>query len=323
MSFWFRVDPKRPRHPKWSCLTAEEYRFADTVLCWGCEHETEFIPAGTFEYLAGSSRRARLFAIALCEQAASAARKEHGILERIDGGFRIHDAEQYWPPGAQQPPVQPPPAAPPAAPTNAKREAGRLGGLRSAEARAAKYGSSQPKQVEANPEAPPKQVPEAATTNLSSGSGKTEDGNDQESGVAAETYRFSAREHGARPQLRKELLPEAVSATEFGPPNEYREYARELGLTDVQFDDVVLDWQSKQGAPKSKMPEVHGSLLCRFIEHRCEKNRARTVGAAAAPVKTRNDAVEANARLREQLAPKRAVVPPPDLPRRRPAEGEG
>ena len=56
MSFFLRVDPRRARHPKWSVLSDAAYRFADELLLWGAEHETNFIPKATLARMAGTGK---------------------------------------------------------------------------------------------------------------------------------------------------------------------------------------------------------------------------------------------------------------------------
>lgn len=98
MSFWLRIEPTRPRHFKWASLSDAAYRFADKVLCWGAENETAFVPAQAMYELAGTRGRA----LKLCTELedCGASKGKQGILEPVEGGWRIHDAEHYWPPRA-------------------------------------------------------------------------------------------------------------------------------------------------------------------------------------------------------------------------------
>lgn len=155
MSFWLRVDPGRPRHPKWANLSDEEYRFADELLCWGAEHETDVIPSRVLFKLAGSPRRGKRLAKALVEAGGAMpltadGSTRHGILEPMEVGWRIHDAQQYWPPAAQ---IEASAVAAREELSRKRAEAGRRGGQRSVEARREAHGSAMPKQTAKQPEA--------------------------------------------------------------------------------------------------------------------------------------------------------------------------
>lgn len=95
----------------------------------------------------------------------------HGLLDPADGGFEIHDFDQYGRDVEIVAALAPMPVAPPARATRpevsaARAAAGRAGGLRSAESRLASKQTAQPlkQSPEANPDfasGPAKQTPEA------------------------------------------------------------------------------------------------------------------------------------------------------------------
>lgn len=283
--WWLKVDNGRPDHPKWSVLTGDEYKFADRLLCWAARHETAFVPEGTVVSLAGGDARlAKRRMKALCEGAASAAGKEHGIFERAPGGFVVHDAEKYWPPGAAD-------RRDALEDLRAKRAAaGRVGGRRSATVRASAYGSAQPKQTpkqntgppEANPEANPKQNPEA-TSKQTEAKGRFSphtplSGRNTENGKTAEvvaSWQVFARAQGERPRLHPPLLPVKKMASECTPNDAFREYAIDLGLAPRDYDDVLADWRDKCG-DKPRTQEWLASMLCRFIEQKASKQQRRS-----------------------------------------------
>ncbi len=81
---------------------------------------------------------------------------EYGILVPADGGYEIHDFDDYGPPGQAAPPREAPPSQPPYQPKVS--ESARRAGLVSAEVRRQRYGSAQPRT--GSPNAPEQSVRE-------------------------------------------------------------------------------------------------------------------------------------------------------------------
>lgn len=141
-----RLDEGLPEHPKWAPLTDAAFRLGIRSICWARKPERQrkrpgFIPASMLVNLA---RRPPAFAARLAEELmrAGAPMYECGIWEPTEGGWLIHDFHEYGAATIQQEPAVAP---------SSKAEAGRRGGLASAEARRAQSGSAQPsKQPEAN-----------------------------------------------------------------------------------------------------------------------------------------------------------------------------
>lgn len=288
MSFWLKIEPGRPRHPKWANLTDEEYRFADKLLCYGAEHETDVIPERVLYDLAGSVRRGKRLAAALvdagkCMQPRPDGSQRAGILEPIQGGWRIHHAKQYWPPTTTDA-ARPSPTGNPGR-SRALSDAGRRGAAkRWAKGKAMPTGH--PEAIE-RPSAndgqghetdslddglaiPPPPTPSPSGTVTETG----------ERDVVAEAYRFYARGEGERPRLRPELLPTKTTAKKFGSNPHFEGYARELGLSANQYADALADFQEKLGE-RERDPQWLTSKLCRFIEQAAHSAGSRR--AAQAP----------------------------------------
>jgi len=76
------------------------------------------------------------------------------------------------------------------------------------------------------------------------------------------------REKGKRPDVRQSLFTGKVAADDAIIHPAFAEYATDLGLSEVEFADCVVDWRSKVEA--SRLDRL-GSTLLRFIESRAER----------------------------------------------------
>lgn len=164
---WLRIDDGFVAHGKVAPLSDAALRLWMLAACW-CQkhpHTNGFVPTAMLPVIGQNRwpvRQLQKLATELVE-ARIAGTKEHGLWEPIDGGWLFHDWEDYQlTPGPQSGPGG---GTPPSETPRAKSEAGRLGGLKSAESRRSKNGTAQPKQTpkqpEANLEAPSKQTAEA------------------------------------------------------------------------------------------------------------------------------------------------------------------
>lgn len=149
------LDDGFPWHPKVVPLSDAAFRVHTTALCHAKRYRTGGIIRRGVES-AFHPRRKRL-ADVVAELVEARLWEEHG------NGWVIHDWEDWWNEGVEQ-------AAESREKLDSRRrrgfiqnraDAGRLGGLASAEARRSKFGSAQPKQTEANLEATSKQTLEA------------------------------------------------------------------------------------------------------------------------------------------------------------------
>ena len=137
-------DWELPNHPKWAPLSDGAFRLGISAILWARHPERiarrpGFVPEWMMAVL---SRKPKTQTAKLVAELVAAGENLHdaGILEPVEGGWMVHDFEQY---GA---PVLSAPTAQAATVSSAKAEAGRLGGLRSAEARRLANGTAQPKQ---------------------------------------------------------------------------------------------------------------------------------------------------------------------------------
>lgn len=135
-----RLDEGLPDHPKWAPLTDAAFRLAVRSICWARKPERQrkrpgFIPNAMLMNLA---RRTPAMAARMAEELVNAGKPMHeeGIWVPVDGGWLIHDFDDYGPATILEP-VR----------ATSKSEAGRLGGLRSAESRREASGSASPKQT--------------------------------------------------------------------------------------------------------------------------------------------------------------------------------
>lgn len=116
---WVRVDDKAWSHPKFASLSGNAVKLWLFALCWSNGHETDgHIPTQVLRILGGNKSDAA----ALCAA---------GLWIKIDAGWEIHDFLKYQPSAEENRRRR-----------EAKAEAGRTGGLRSAQAR----GQAKPKQ---------------------------------------------------------------------------------------------------------------------------------------------------------------------------------
>ncbi len=153
---WLKIDDAFEDHAKVAPLSDAAHRLWMRAACW-CKkpqnlHTNGFVPLALLPTIARLPlRKAKKLAQELVD-AKGGGIFQQGLWEAEEGGWRFHDWAKY------QPDEGPPPSE--STPV-AKSEAGRLGGLRSAEVRRAKNGTAQPKQTEAPPRSSPKQTPEA------------------------------------------------------------------------------------------------------------------------------------------------------------------
>lgn len=142
---WGRLDDDMRDHPKWLALSPLAYRLGVRLVLWARKHSPSgFVPEYVVKEFAGTRTMARKLAVELvtCGRHFSG----HGILEVCESGYVIHDFDAYG--DRSRLVTQAPPAAqaPPVAARTTKADAGRIGGLRSAESRRSASGSAQPNQ---------------------------------------------------------------------------------------------------------------------------------------------------------------------------------
>lgn len=265
------VEPTLLDHPKWEGLTDAAFRLAVRALVWARKPERRrhpgFIPSTQLIYLA---RRSAPVAARLVEELMRTGKPEfeHGLWEPTEGGWLIHDFNEYDPATAIQDAAQML-----AKPGTSKVEAGRLGGTRSAEARRERWGSAQPRNMdlvsdpiaghdsaspaasEAGPEATPKQnvfasvnglgFPSDSLSERSNGSGSVSVER-QESGSGIQSITNFLVSPGAREE--NQVLPpgrtrkRAVRSAswrrvpcEWAVKDQHRQLAAELAV-DVEFE---------------------------------------------------------------------------------------
>lgn len=146
---WVRLDDAFLDHPKVATLSDRALRLYLYALSW-CHR---FQNGGVFrkqnaDWMVARVRGKRCHLQELLEVGPG---YEHGLLEECDGGYRIHDFEDY----CRKEPQNPADDA-----RSQKAEAGRLGGLKSAAARKARREAGQ-----ANGQAPGKQNPSTEQAN--------------------------------------------------------------------------------------------------------------------------------------------------------------
>lgn len=256
-----RLDHRLYDHPKWESLSDGAFRLGIRAICWARGHMREprgFIPAGMLPSLA---RRSPSVATRFAFELVAAGRPAYdvGIWEPVDGGWLVHDFQKYDPVSEQY-----------AAPVPSKSEAGRIGGMRSAEVRKERRGSAQPVPTfgpdasspeadtpasasspeaapEAAPEAPPKQDGFASADghgfppdplsdrNTGSGSKEAEGGAESGSGIKQDTTHLVSA--GARESAALVLVA-ASAPIEFLPPGRTRKSSKRVG----SWRRVPADW---------------------------------------------------------------------------------
>lgn len=322
--WWVRVDNGRPDHPKWSCLSDAAYRFADRLLCWSARHETAFIPHGTaLGMVGGNARKLRSVLAEVCEGAALAAGKEHGLFERVEGGLLVHDGEKYWPPGARDRRDGSNPSPAPHQDLRAKRAAaGRLGGLRAATQARRERGRFAPSRADQSPSngpEPPSNLTEQTPSNITEQTKQVPglcsappqtppSGTDTETSkkeAVARTWQCFPRARGERPRLHPQLLPVQLLGRDCTPSDDFARYALECGLSASDYQDVLVDWREKCG-DRPRTQEWLASMLCRFIEQKAKK----LVPPGAADHEE-NKRLEANARAMERERRREVRQPAP------------
>ncbi len=157
---WLRIDDGLTQHAKWAPLSGEAFKFAFRLMCWAAGKGTAgFVPADMVRQLSGHTARKTT---RLLEELRDAGKPLHqvGIIEPADGGWLIHDADQYGPPTYDPDPRFT--TAPDANLSRKRAEAGRRGGRRSAEAKRSKPA----KQSGANPPSKAEQTRQANDTPL-------------------------------------------------------------------------------------------------------------------------------------------------------------
>ena len=93
--------------------------------------------------------------------------------------------------------------------------------------------------------------------------------------------RARTRARGQRPILLADLLNAKVTAHDWSIPEAFVDYASELGLSDLHYADVLVDFREKITRPAG-LPWL-ASQLCRFIEQKAKK---LTESAAATAART-------------------------------------
>lgn len=131
---WTRLDADMRDHPKWLALSPLAYRLGVRLVLWANQHAptTAFVPAFVVKEYAGTPTMARKLSRELVECGKPFGKS--GILESAESGFVIHDlltAPRLATSEQKSGPMS-------------KSEAGRRGGVASAEARASASGSARP-----------------------------------------------------------------------------------------------------------------------------------------------------------------------------------
>jgi hypothetical protein len=137
---WARFRDEMPEHAKWAPLSDAAFRLGVRSICWARKPDRQrrrpgFIPA---TMLATLTRKPPKAAARLADELVRAGQPMHalGIWVPVEGGWMIHEFEQYGEPTIYEP--------------RSRVDAGRAGGIASVEARRASYGTAQPKQAEAD-----------------------------------------------------------------------------------------------------------------------------------------------------------------------------
>lgn len=86
----------------------------------------------------------------------------------------------------------------------------------------------------------------------------------------------------SRPVIRPDLLNAPVAPRDWQIPAPFERYALEIGVSALQFVDVVTEFREKN--PKPATPNLLASLLFRYIETRGKRNLEKAAGRATAPV---------------------------------------
>jgi hypothetical protein len=340
------MEPTRPRHPKWASLSDPAYRFGDALVCWGAEYETDFVPEPVLEQLAGGKARAKRLARELEDCGRPHGRE--GILEREAGGWRIHDAPQYWPPD-KRPPSDPPasPAKPERPRSAALADAGRKGAAKRWGKRQLGHGgdgqtdsqgharghagdsqTDSPGHGQANGLGHPEAIGSRAETLASSE--KNGDGYGKSAGQPAKDLTgIRAREHGqaiakdgqsdgpSKPRAGGRADPFAqsfegkVSLSTWQPTASLHAYALAEGLSENQFLDCLTDMREKV---RKKVADAayYESQLRRFVDARAERLREKTAHAKAvgAEVKPERE-IDREGEVCELAEDERPRLPPP------------
>jgi len=134
---WAKFDPDILTHPKWK-LSDAAFKLAVLLCVWSSKHSpTGFVTdAVVLDFCHGSRRRLNRLVKELIETGRGI--HEFGILEATEGGWFVHDFEDYAPPKKQEATVT----------ATDRSEAARRAGLASAEARRARNGSAQPRPMQ-------------------------------------------------------------------------------------------------------------------------------------------------------------------------------
>lgn len=125
---WLRIDDKFTSHAKVAPLSDSALALWLRAAAWSQDHKTDgFIPVEQLTVLAKKPLRS---AKKLAEELVNATGglKEFGLWEEVDGGWLVHDWQDYQPPPEKL----------------SASEAARVAGKRSAEARRQKNGTAQP-----------------------------------------------------------------------------------------------------------------------------------------------------------------------------------
>jgi hypothetical protein len=301
VSFWIRLEPKFTTHGKWAVLSDAAFRFGHKLIDYCCTNETAFIHDQVAYELAGTPHRARKLAAELERCGAHLDPPREGILERVDGGWRVHNFERYAPPAWRVKQTSPELSA-------VRAAAGSKGGKQTASKR--QFAAPPPEQNDQQPQQQNRANGEAkSAANAPSPPApplQTEDGNGISEDENSKTLQVVAREHaqvfssspdpdsgivilqsifrqkGERPLAAKPLLGVKLNARDVDVPDVFREYAAELGLGAKEFDDVLTDWRARCSPSTS---DHLANLLNRFVEQAVEKRRGRRgpIGAHRQP----------------------------------------
>ena len=108
----------------------------------------------------------------------------------------------------------------------------------------------------------------AGATTPTAATGETESASDDE------LFGTPVREHGERPRERRDLLYRKYQAHEWEPSAEHHAYAVELGLSEEDYRQALLECRDKHGLRPHDLP-WWDDRFCRFVEQRALKSGPR------------------------------------------------
>lgn len=148
---WGRASDRAPFHRKWIALSNDAFALGWRAIMWARSPEAHarpgFVTERELRALSGGVSRRRFVAAVEELRTAGAPAHEHGVLEPVEGGYEVHDFDDYGPPLAGQSPRAPSDTP---RPKLDRSEAARLAGQASAAKRRLTHGTAQPPRTSPN-----------------------------------------------------------------------------------------------------------------------------------------------------------------------------